>query len=74
MGALTVRKNGISAAALKWIAVLTMLIDHFARAVYSQVHGYQYEIYDLMTKIGRIAFPIYCFLLVEGFYHTKNVN
>ena len=74
MDALTVRKNGISAAVLKWIAVVTMLIDHFARAVYSQVYGYQYEIYDLMTKIGRIAFPIYCFLLVEGFYHTKNVS
>lgn len=68
------RRKGISAAALKWIAVITMLIDHFARAVYSQIPGYSYEIYYIMTRIGRIAFPIYCFLLVEGFFYTKNIN
>ena len=69
----TVQKRfGISAAVLKWIAVVTMVIDHFAAAVYWLMAEYYYEVYFVMRKIGRIAFPIYCFLLVEGFYHTRS--
>lgn len=64
---------GISSAVLKWLAVLSMLIDHFAIAVYSFIPGRSMEIYKLLRDVGRIAFPIYCFLLVEGFFHTKSV-
>lgn len=67
-------KRGISAAVLKWIAVVTMLVDHFGVAVYAQINNPVYEIYRLHRYIGRITFPIYCFLLVEGFFLSRNVN
>ena len=31
-----------------------------------------YEFYSLLRIIGRCAFPIFCFLLVEGLLHTSN--
>lgn len=66
-------KKGIDASVLKWIAVITMLIDHFAIAIYWQMDNHVYDTYKLLRYVGRIAFPIYCFLLVEGFFYTKNI-
>lgn len=72
----------LSGSILKIIAVITMLIDHSACILLSlyppalspvfHIGGYSYSLYRVCRDIGRIAFPIYCFLLVEGFLHTRN--
>ena len=51
---------------LKCIAIITMLIDHIGAVLFPENLVLRY--------IGRISFPIFCFLLAEGFYHTKNVK
>lgn len=56
-----------------------MLIDHIgavilARMIYAAGDMEIYDIYQILRKIGRIAFPIFCFLLVEGFIYTSNAK
>lgn len=63
---------GLSGDALKWIAIVTMLIDHVAYASLNPYGPHYALLYNLMRGIGRLAFPLYCFLLVEGFMHTGN--
>ena len=75
----------LSGSSLKIIAIILMLIDHIGAAVL--YHGYLlpnapiapnttaytiYTIYRILRFIGRLAFPIFCFLLVQGFIHTSN--
>ncbi|HPU63416.1 MAG TPA: TraX family protein [Mobilitalea sp.] len=60
----------MSTFVLKMIAVVTMLIDHVA-VVFIPNNTWLYLICRI---IGRLAFPIYAFLLVEGFFHTRNIK
>lgn len=57
---------GLHSFQLKWIAIITMLIDHTGAVLFPYEPGFRI--------IGRIAFPIFCFLIVEGFSHTKDVK
>jgi len=52
----------MSALALRVIACLTMLIDHIGYCTNNEI----------CRIIGRIAFPIFVFLIVNGFRHTSN--
>ncbi len=53
---------------LKWIALITMTIDHVGYFLLD----HEGAIYLLSRSIGRIAFPIFAFLIAEGFMHTRN--
>ena len=60
----------VTSYTLKLIAIVTMLTDHTG-AMLGDVYGWG-GWYWIMRRIGRIAFPIFAFLLVEGFSHTRN--
>lgn len=62
--------KGLSDSALKVIALVSMTMDHIA--YYLMEHGSL--MYDLMRTMGRMAFPIFAFLLVEGYVHTRSTG
>lgn len=57
-----------SGSALKIIAVLSMVTDHCA---YYLLDGNTWA-YEVMRCFGRVAFPVFAFLVAEGFAHTRN--
>jgi hypothetical protein len=80
-------KCTFSGGMLKWIAIISMLVNHFGdtilygiimNAPYDAFSNKQFSIiyncYTIFHAIGRIAMPIFCFLIVEGFLHTHNVK
>lgn len=51
---------------LKIIGILTMLCDHIGDSFIGH--------FSFLNLIGRIAFPIFAFQVVQGYIHTHNVN
>ena len=72
----------LSGSTLKLIACLSMLVDHLAKfylyrfpwtkVVWFTLLGRTISFYQLMLMFGRFAFPLFVFLLVVGFEHTRN--
>ncbi len=50
--------------AIKLYAMLFMLVDHIGLLILNNDATFR--------TLGRMAFPLFCFLLVNGYYHTKS--
>ena len=72
----------VSGSTLKLLAVFSMLIDHigmflcrnnevFLQTLFT-IGNREVTPYFLMRAFGRLAFPIFAFLIVEGFIYTRN--
>lgn len=72
----------LSGSMLKLLACIAMLIDHTGAIILSHyppaltelfyINGKGITFYRIVRDIGRCAFPIFCFLIVEGFLHTHD--
>lgn len=79
------QKKGLSGSALKMIAILSMLIDHIACVFIESNLGNErflnatsltaqqwLDIDGILRDIGRIAFPLFCFAIVQGAIYTSD--
>lgn len=76
------KKFSLSNAALKNIAYLIMLTDHFFAVIFTKFIRQQaaagYETDTLIQirqngrAVGRMAFVLFAYLIVEGFIHTRS--
>lgn len=60
-------KKCLSNFDLKLIAIITMTIDHIG-----VVFGT--PLYNFLRAVGRLSFPIFAYLLTEGYVHTKSFS
>jgi hypothetical protein len=67
-------RRNFTAYQLKWIALITMTIDHFGVLVLNPYtnNNTMDTIYIISRLIGRLAFPLFAFMIAEGIYRTKH--
>lgn len=76
-------KYGLNRGNLKMIALFCMTLDHIAAVLLQSIadginpesfgHTWLTVLIFFLRFIGRLAFPIFCFFIVEGVFHTRNI-
>lgn len=56
----------MSSFVIKLIAIISMICDHTSDALIGHL--------SFWNIIGRVAFPLFCFQLVIGYKHTRNIE
>ena len=74
----------LSGSMLKVIALVSMFIDHLAYTLADYIPlledplfcigSTEITLFFIMRRIGRLAFPIFCFLIAEGIVHTRDIR
>lgn len=73
--------GGISSSMLRILACLFMLIDHIGYGIFEKllvltrdpdVFQKVYKLDRVLRIVGRLAFPIFCYQLVLGFFYTRS--
>lgn len=63
---MTKKINGLTSFTLHILAMLFMLCDHLWATLFPAA--------EWLSCIGRLAFPIFAFMIAEGYSHTSNVK
>ena len=63
----------ISSFILKVIAILSMTVDHLG-VIINSFYPDLNTLYTVCRYIGRLALPLFCFMIVEGVIHTKDIK
>jgi hypothetical protein len=65
------KERALSGSALKLVAMAAMVIDRVALIFFCNNPEHS-TTYELMRTIGRISYPVFAFLVVEGYLHTHD--
>lgn len=64
-------KGGLSANALKTIAIVAMVVDHAARAFVAEYYS---PLGLVLHMVGRITGPVMFYFIAEGYHRSRHMN